>query len=147
MTTIVHRDGQFGADTQVTCADGSKSVLHKIKRLDDGSVFACAGATSAIMKVERWMLAGMSRTHRPKIGRNTEVDCIWVHTDGSRWLLNDVFEFEPNHNPFFAIGSGAAWAMGAMDQGARVRAALKTAAKYDSNTGAPFDIFRVGPQA
>lgn len=154
MTTIVYRDNVFGADTQSTCADGGKLILHKIHTLPDGSVFACAGATSAIMKVERWMQDGQPK-QKPKVGRNTEVDCLWVKLDGSAWLLNDRFEFEPSHNPFIAIGSGACYAMGFLDRWrkpgstsrvrtSRVRAALRTAAKYDSQTGAPFDIVEIG---
>jgi ATP-dependent protease HslVU (ClpYQ) peptidase subunit len=155
VTTIVYRDGVFGSDTQSTCEDGGKLMLHKIHKLEcDGSVFACAGATSAIMKVERWMRAGQPK-QKPKIGRNTEVDCLWVKADGSAWLLNDRYEFEPSHNPFMAIGSGASYAMGCLDRWrkpaptqrariARVRAALRCAAKYDSNTGSPFDIVEVG---
>jgi ATP-dependent protease HslVU (ClpYQ) peptidase subunit len=139
VTTIAYKAGVFAADTQVTCGDGSKLIVHKIKKLDDGSHYAMAGDTSAILRVERWMQRGMPTRPRPRINKETDCDMLLVKADGSAWLLNDGFDFEKVDNAFIAIGSGAPYAMAAMACGRNAVQAVKVAARFDVNTSGPVD--------
>jgi ATP-dependent protease HslVU (ClpYQ) peptidase subunit len=139
VTTIAYKAGILAADTQVTCGDGSKMRARKIQELPDGSFYACAGDTSAILRIQRWMARGMPRRNRPRVPKDAEADLLMVKPDGSAWLLNDGFDFERVETPFVAIGSGAAYALGAMARGATAVQAIKIAAKFDVNTSAPID--------
>jgi ATP-dependent protease HslVU (ClpYQ) peptidase subunit len=144
MTTIAYRDRVMVADTQVTCGDGSKTITHhKIRILPDGTLYGCAGDTAAILRVQRWMERGMPSRPRPRIPKDTDFDLLMVKPDGSAWMLNDAFDFERIETEFVAIGSGAAYAMGAMACGRSAVQAVKVAARFDVNTSAPYDVLRI----
>jgi hypothetical protein len=147
VTTVAYRNGVLAADTQLTCSDGSKLLAHKIQRLVDGSHYACAGDTTAILRVQRWMQRGMPSRPRPRIGKDLSIDLLLVKPDGTAWLLNEAFDFEPVENEFIAIGSGAAYAMGAMACGRTAVQSVKVAARFDVSTSAPIDIVQLAGQA
>jgi ATP-dependent protease HslVU (ClpYQ) peptidase subunit len=99
--------------------------------------FACRDGCSAACR----------RARRPRIGKDLSIDLLLVKPDGTAWLLNEAFDFEPVENEFIAIGSGAAYAMGAMACGRTAVQSLKVAARFDVSTSAPIDIVQLAGQA
>jgi ATP-dependent protease HslVU (ClpYQ) peptidase subunit len=138
MTCIAYRKGVLAADTQITCGDGRKIRASKIQALPDGSYFACAGDSKAIVRISRWIHRGMPTKGRPRCSEDT-FDVIMVRQDGTLLTANDALDFEALSEPFYAIGSGGAYAMGAMARGATAIQAVKIAARFDTNTSGPVD--------
>lgn len=137
MTTIVYRDGIMAADSR-GYSGGSEPIGSKAKvfRLNDGS------------------LVGVSSTE-PGV---SEVLVDWLNSDASSEALSvlpkqkwsallvrpneDVFYFcdspcpsGPLRAPFYAIGSGAAYAMGAFSCGSTSAKAVSVASEHDVWTG------------
>jgi ATP-dependent protease HslVU (ClpYQ) peptidase subunit len=133
----------LAADTQATSADGTKSIAHKLGKLPDGSIYGCAGDTSAILRIRRWLERGMPSRPRPRVPKETEWDVLLVKGDGSAWLLNNSFDFEKVEDAFCAIGSGSAYALAEMACGRSSVQAVKVAARFDVNTSTPIDILGV----
>jgi ATP-dependent protease HslVU (ClpYQ) peptidase subunit len=146
VTTIAARVGEretvLAADTQITCGDGSKMSTRKIHAMPDGSLVAFCGDSRYINRVRRWLARGAPRKGRPRIDAD-EFDMLVVKPDGSLWGTNDALDLEPIEEPFFSIGSGRGYAMGAMARGATPKQAVRIAARYDINTGVPIDEERV----
>lgn len=53
------------------------------------------------------------------------------------WVNGDLPD--PVKEPFFAIGSGGSYAIGALSMGATLEQAIEVAAKWDNGTRLPFD--------
>jgi ATP-dependent protease HslVU (ClpYQ) peptidase subunit len=138
MTTVAYRSGVLAADTQSAGEDGTKYRMRKIHMTThSGVLYGCAGDTSAILRIRRWM--ERNTTSRPRLPKDTDADVLMVKPDGTLWMLNDAFDWEPVDAKFHAIGSGASFALGAMARGATAVQAVKIAARFDINTSAPID--------
>ncbi len=61
------------------------------------------------------------------------------------WVNGDLPD--PVRESFFAIGSGAAYAMGALTMGASLEQAVEVAAKWDNNTRMPVDALSLAKKA
>lgn len=139
MTTIVvdFKNGLIGADTQETVL-GVKAKCHKLVRLEDGSIVGCAGDSGSIdLFVEH--LKSDSQFKMPK---NQYLEVLFVNPDGKVFItVNGSPPSElSEENEFFAIGSGAQYAMGAMKAGADIHKALEIAATFDVYTSGPFEV-------
>lgn len=64
-----------------------------------------------------------------------DMECLIVHKSGQVFLQEGYNAPYPVDGPFFAVGSGAEIAIGAMAMGASAEQAVKIAAMYDTQTG------------
>lgn len=144
MTTIAYRAGILAADTQGTRGN-SRIRVRKIQRLDDGSLFAGAGAFPAIVKVHKWANAGMPDDKLPKLalGDDGEVECLIVRPDGTIVLVDEALTPETLVQEFVAIGTGCEYALGAMACGRTAARAVKIAARFDTNTSEPIETMQL----
>jgi hypothetical protein len=150
-TCIYHRlSGLLGADTQNTDRSGSIYRTNKIERLADGRFFMGSGHCHTIGLMKRWAEKKFAETARPDFGvllSDTDEfgsSCLIVSKDGSEvWLVDDEMQPIEVTDDYVAVGSGAAYALGALDAGATVADALRIAAARDPSTSGPFHVVSV----
>lgn len=136
MTTIVYKDGMMVADSRAYAGDkhpiGNKV---KIRRLKNGTLIGVSttspGGGEAVLN---WIEAG-----RPKDYTVPEhFTMLEVHNNGEVYYATGAdFLSGPLDAPFFAIGSGEAYAHGALKAGADAIEAVRIACECDTYTGPP----------
>lgn len=134
MTTVATDGVTIAADGRTTAGDrivDDKS--RKLHRLPDGSVVGqsgrCSHAVSAIEELTLAMRDG--RDPRPMRGSYT---LLHLCTDGSVITYDDELVPLPTPAPA-AVGSGGAFAMGALYNGASPEEAVRIAKKLDVHSG------------
>ena len=136
MTTAIwsYKHNTLGADNQC----GGWVEVGKIFPLADGSYLTGAGFYDDIVEVAAWLAAGAKEEDKPSLGSrgDDDSDFIYVGKDGTAyWLTCPFLRKVRIVNKYYAIGSGGAFALGALEAGATVEQALAIAAKYDPHTG------------
>lgn len=145
MTTIAYAKGTMAADTQMTFGDATKARVSKINRLPDGSLFACAGSQSQGVRLKEWAQGGFDAEKRPKFGPKAEVEALLIKPDGTIWYYDGSAIPDKLEDKFYAIGSGGAFALGALASGKSAVQAVRIAARYDSTTSEPIDKMELVP--
>ena len=129
MTTIIACKNAMIADLQVTRGNTKGKTIPKIMKVD-GALIGMAGNLDAILAVRQWFENG----RQGEFPKDENINGIIVDKNG-------IWEFFGNGIPykypgkFIAIGSGADFALGAMEAGADMVKALKIASKLDTGTG------------
>lgn len=154
MTTIAVdlRAMLIAADTQNTDSAGTKYRCCKIERFKDGRFFLGSGHLLTIGKAKRWAGHKFAEKHRPdfeelfgECANDFAFSCVVVDPHGRVTLVDDEMEPQPILDPYFAIGSGGHFAVGAMDAGATVEEAVRIACKRDPNTSEPVHVVAIPP--
>lgn len=152
MTTIAVdlRAGIIAADTQNTDRSNTAYRCAKIERLPDGRYFLGSGHLLTIGMVRRWAVHNFDESERPDFevmfGERADdfsFSCVVINRDGSAVLVDDEMQPQPIRDEYFAIGSGGAYAIGAMDAGASAEEAVRVACKRDLHTSEPIDVERI----
>lgn len=139
MTTIAHREGILAADTRGTDADYHPGIYRcqKLFRVD-GAIVATAGDDTTGMIFVDWY-GSKKLGKRPKppsrlVEGEADFCCLVLTKEGLFWYDKWC---RPNKvmDEFYAIGSGAPYAMGAMAHGASANEAVNYAMKWDPYTG------------
>jgi hypothetical protein len=137
MTTIVATARGMAGDTFVY-SQASGYYTQKIVRVGD-SLIGCAGPSTLCQQFINWRVKGLK---------------------GPVWSLNDPFEAlildktgiyvfttasvpDRVKTPFFAIGSGRQYALGALASGASLRASVVVACKFDPYSKEPIETFKL----
>lgn len=152
MTTVAYRNGRLAADT-LHCIAGMKANHSKISRCEDKEgreyLIASAGNVSDCAALEQWYKNGAVGIPQYTLFKDDvpTASALIVHEDG-RVLYVDTYGHEISIQPhdFFAIGSGAAVAMGAMHAGATAVKAVEIAIMVDMSTGGTADCQTVDPR-
>lgn len=148
MTTIAYRGGVMAADSMAYL--GSREAKHarktKLRKLPDGSVAGASssevGLTSALLD---WVEQGCSPDNRPSSdGSGFELLVVKPNACGAVELYNDSFYPTKAYADFTAIGSGSAYALGAMAMGADAHMAVRVAGQFDHFTGGDTTVMDVG---
>lgn len=144
MTTAAYRDGILAADSQATTEDGVKTRYEKLVRLRSvvapvkGEVLlACAGDVYPALLFRDWLESGSGpNLHDLGVDRLEDFEALIVHKSGL-YTANRLCRIDRVLETFWAIGSGRAVALGAMERGATARQAVQAAARWDSYTSGP----------
>ena len=143
MTTIAYRDGILAADSRVTYGEHQTARIHTCKKLfrkrvTQGKksfdvIIATAGESSPGLVFVDWY------------GSGKPVPDLFLHLGGDFLCLvltpSGLFEYdvycrgEEVSDDFYAIGSGAGPALGAMHCGKSAVEAVRIAARIDPYTG------------
>lgn len=147
MSTIAYRDGKMAADSRAYAGSsdpiGSKQ---KIFRLDDGTLI---GVSTTRPGVSEAFVEWYERVHLDTDARhmddphpqvfsepNGKLTALVVTPDESVYLFEEsCMPSGPLEAPFFAIGSGNQYALGALEMGASVEEAIACAIKCDVWSG------------
>jgi hypothetical protein len=138
MTTIAWKNGQLAADKRLdqwmtTC---------KIFKLPDGSHIAGAGMFDDVIEVAAWFSAGCPPETKPQYAEDN-TDLLLMSPDGACYWLTDPFlRKQKVAEEYYAIGSGAKYALGAMAAGKSAKEAVLIASRYDPDTGNGVDVVR-----
>jgi ATP-dependent protease HslVU (ClpYQ) peptidase subunit len=142
VTTIAYRAGVIAADRQVD----SWMNACKLFRLKDGSVLAGAGHFDEVIEVVAWFNAGCKEGTKPVLDDDPDnsTDFVLACPSGiAYWLTSPFLRRVEIKDPFYAIGSGAQVALGAMAAGATPKRAVEIACQFDQATGKGVNVMRV----
>lgn len=149
MTTCIfdRRARLLVADTQNTDNGGSIYRAGKIEPLKGGGYFMGAGNCYLIGATKRWAEKGLAERCRPseyaclfEHGEDYDFTALIVRPDWSVWLVDVEMCPLLLRDDYYAIGSGGAYALGAMDAGMGAMRAVEIAAERDPSTSGPFDM-------
>jgi ATP-dependent protease HslVU (ClpYQ) peptidase subunit len=135
MTTIVCDRKGMAADTRVTgvpmyyCAK-----VHRIR----GKLVGVAGDSAATTKFLAWFRKECPADEMLLDVKDEDGDTglMALVLDASGiYLYTNLTEPDRMYNKFYGVGTGAPYALGAIEKGATLREAIKIAMKYDEATG------------
>lgn len=141
MTTIAYRAGVLAGDSQAT--DDQVWQTNKVERIGTSAgellVGWCGDVHASLVFVE-WLKNDQSR--KPDLS-NEDFEAIVVAKTGRVTIWNQSLVSWRPKGKFFAIGSGAQSAMGAMHAGKSAIEAVKIACKVDPYTRGPVRSLRI----
>lgn len=149
MTTICYRDGILAGDTRAYSGD-KQPIGHKIKiaqaRQSSGAVVSFGISTphpGFSEEIRHWVANDRSPDAEPPGGR--DFNMLLIDEQGDVYFYASSFvPSGPLWADYYAIGSGAEYALGAMAHGATAREAVEAAAQLDVWTGAPIQFIDTG---
>ena len=159
MTTIVAVQNSkgfvFAADAQVT--EGDRAYMHpKMTKITEVGEYVMAGAgTSRCCDVvlfgwEPPIYDGtehykfMVSKFIPELRKEDEEFCFLVGFDKRVFYIGQDYSVLATSTNTYGIGSGAAYALGALEYGASIEEAINIAKKFDINTGGKIQIIERG---
>lgn len=137
MTVIAYRNGIIAAD-KLTQVHGMKGRVTKIFRVGDALV-GMAGSLTSALECVAWLRDGAVAKDIPAKQLTDDFENLMLVRDGRIWLYERghvPFEMESD---FYAIGSGAPYAMTAMHLGQTAIQAVLTACALNTGCGNGID--------
>lgn len=143
MTTIAIKHGMMAADSRVsleTEAGGARMFrcekLYRIMLGRKQAIVGLAGGSFDGLEFLDWLIAGKKDPPQRLIDGDAAFTAVVLTRNGlfeyDRWCRADkILE------PFYAVGSGAKAALGAMHAGASAQKAVQIACKIDYYSGGP----------
>ena len=141
MTTIAARvsTGEIAADSMV-CGDDSFYLVEKLRR-GKNSVYGACGDWDKCLKMLQVLESG------GELDSDIDVTVLELRSDGKDnglWVYEGTIIPARIKNDFWAIGTGANYAIAAMHLGASPTEAVKIACLYDTSSHEPVDTMRLG---
>lgn len=124
MTIVAYKDGVMAADTAFWCGPVIEGHATKIRRLKNGALVGCSGDGTIYQWFFDWIENHGAKSDREKPDAGG-FGALVVTPDG------EVIRYGENclpitlTGPFFAMGAGATFAMGAMAAGASAEEAVR----------------------
>lgn len=140
MTTIAF-DGQYLAADKRSTLCGTRSRVTKIRRGKDGTLVGVAGTSALAEDIFAWLLDGAERP--PEQSENGFCSVIEITPEGRIFKHERVGRYEIEDG-FFAIGSGAAFALASMACGRSAIEAVEVATMFDTATGDGINAYELG---
>lgn len=138
MTTIVYRSGTLAGDTLTTANGNRDGYVQKVRRV--GRVLiGFSGPIATGLKFEQWVKGGMVG-NGPYEGGDQGNGIVVSAAGVVCWAGAGPW---PVTTDFYALGSGADLAMGALECGATAEQAVAVAAKHNVDTGGPITVLRL----
>ena len=136
MTTIAARvsTGEIAADSMVS-GDDSFYLVEKLRR-GKCSVFGACGDWDKILKFYQAMEMG------GELDSELDVTVLERRNDGL-WGYEGTISPARIKNEFWAIGTGANYAIAAMHLGLSPLEAVQLACKYDTSSNEPIDVLKL----
>ena len=141
MSLVVYRDGVLYADTRAWGGDSSAPSpggKDKVLKADDGALI---GITTAVVGCAHDILAAYNAGKTFVDGGNFRAIVVKPGVAGYFYWNDDCHLSGPFLEPHFAVGSGAKYALGALEAGAPMDQVYRAAAKYDYFTDSVFRTF------
>lgn len=129
MTTIVADRKGMAADKRLS-GSGAVFKMSKLHRVNGSVIGFCGNAEQAFQFME-WR---RNPDAKPSFSE-PNFEALELTADGQMLWWGVEMIAIPIEDDHYAIGSGAAYALGAMAAGATVKEAIQIAAMYDANTG------------
>lgn len=137
MTTVAWRGSVLASDSAVT-QDNRQTSCTKMLRMP-GVAYGFAGDLSEIWHFVEKVKAG---TPLEKIKLKGEFECLMLRPDGCFFMSSDLRP-SPVEGEYWAIGSGAEYALGAMFYGKTARQGVAAAIAHDPHTAGEIRAYRI----
>ena len=133
MTTIAAKasTGEIAADSMVS-GDDSFYLVEKL-RMGENSVYGGCGDWDKLLKFYNSLESGAD------LDSDTDVTVLELRSDGI-WIYESTIIPAKIKNDFWAIGTGANFAIAAMHLGLTPAEAVKLACLYDTSSHEPIDV-------
>lgn len=129
MSTIIAAKDRIIGDRQCNAPEGIHEAT-KVHRLSDGRVMGFAGCVEFIGLVKQFLETG------EKFDVPDKVEFSVLVSDGDSMIyLNEYLVPMSQEGEYFAVGTGAQFALGAMRAGAGMTEALDVAKELDNKSG------------
>lgn len=145
MTVIAFRAGTLAADTQSSRGSGIAGHVDKIGRTDDGFLWAFTGTADFQEQCVAWAKHGRDLPAPDIAEPNENSTFILIGPNGSPREWNGRGWYETKPQEFYAWGSGAEYALGAMAMGADAAHACLIATQFDVYCGGEITSVMLGP--
>lgn len=139
MTTIVATRTAMCSDT-FSNTKVSGFYVNKIVRVGT-TLVGCAGDSTLCQRFINWRTTG---SKPPVWGVNSQFEALVLDKTGLYVYYTSCTPDRVNL-PYFAIGSGRQYAMGALSNGASVEKAVEIACAYDPYSKLPIEKFKLKP--
>jgi ATP-dependent protease HslVU (ClpYQ) peptidase subunit len=139
MTTIVATRLAMAADRRVS-GGGIRYKTKKIRRFGDVLVGA-AGDTRSVVLFFQWF-EQREQNSPPKLAKDAEMEALILTPSGLFTCEGDCAIVQVE-DEFYAVGSGAGPALGAMHMGASLKVAIDIASRVDPATGDGVDVMNL----
>lgn len=142
MTIIAYKNNLIASDSLISEESTRFGSMVKITRGPDGTIAGACGGASSLALFLRWIHVGR-RGAKPNLGDDKDFCGITINPEGL------VLFYEAGMNPyaltndFYAIGSGATTAMGAMAAGADAIRAVRIACRFNVLCSEPIYVLRL----
>lgn len=158
MTTIIVHGDKMLCDGQITSGERIDSYNFKKIRKINGCVIGGAGRLSSVLAFFDWFDTYSNslsvKSSAPEVEimipegiNDDDFTGLVMFTDGEVFLYEGGKRCYPVFNPnYYAIGSGADWALAALDAGATPEEALEIAKKRDVYSGGETFIEKLEPE-
>lgn len=151
MTTVIATKTRMVSDTFVSFEVSFKGAP-KIW-IAKGCAWGGAGSSASLSQFKLWTQGRAKRPEFPKPEGESEdeatasLQVLQLHPKNGifLWINADIPDLVDE--PFYAIGTGAGYAVGAMSKGATPEEALEIAAKWDTGTRLPGHVITVADLA
>jgi len=148
LTAIAYKDGVMAAD-ELLALDGAVDYCKTKARKQNGFLIGVSGkrcptdaqfdtwffqmAVNKKTKVERY--AALVLGNLPRMGNDKEFSfsALVVDPNGKRYLVDESGGMEPVTTPYWAVGAGQDFCIGAMAAGASARDAVRIAIRHSSS--------------
>ena len=141
MTTIAFRDGVIASDS-IAVEDDMITQVVKIHR-SRGCIIGLAGDFYAGYLFLEWFEENEDGENRPGASETGDFSAIVLFPDGRLYTCDGHYVLAPELSAYYAIGSGAAYAMSAMKLGLSAEAAVAHAIGFDVNSGGEVKTMRL----
>lgn len=138
MTTVVCDRTSMAADKRISGGPLFKST--KIFRVR-GSLIGVAGNMEQALRFVEWR---RTPEQKPQFTDSPGLEALELTADGRLIWWGPEMVGIPIENDHYAIGSGAAIALGALAMGATPKKAIQVASQWDSATGADVQTMSLG---
>lgn len=137
MTTIAARvsTGEIAADSMVS-GDDSFYLVEKLRK-GKASIYGACGDWDKCLKMLQVLESGGD------LDSDMDVTVLEIRNDGL-WVYEGTIIPARIKNDFWAIGTGANFAIAAMHLGLSPADAVKLACQYDTSSHEPVDVMRLG---
>lgn len=138
MTTVAYKDGVIAGDGLCTHASYVSSRSFQKIVATDSHLAGISGQADYGAAFLEWVKAGCDPKHIPLSATKTtgDIDAFVVDASGNVTAYGqDMMPLSLGRPKFYAVGSGWAFAIGAMAMGASAEQAVRIAAKFDTATG------------
>lgn len=157
MTTIAAKDGTMASDARCTNDDASFATrMSKVFRLDNKALLGCSGDADC-----RDVIALLNKATLKKLPSRAELAATRTDFGGLMLFPNGTLYYIdiqqlPNSpdwvasvveckERFAAVGSGAAYALGAMAAGRSAKQSVEIACRFDTMSGPPVTEYQAKP--
>lgn len=140
MTTIAAKvsTGEIAADTMVS--DDETFYSASKLRIGKQSIYGACGTWKNILTAFNAMETGGKEWDS-----DTDIEVLELRADGI-YIYDGISIPTKIMNDFWAVGSGSAWAIAAMELGMSPKDAVKLACKYDVSSNEPIEYYRLEDQ-